>query len=227
MAQCPFAVQMPITGTSGSYTAGPFRIIHHTTEGTTAQAAFDAFKAKRANPHFTVDATSVHQHIDTGTAARALVHLQPQGETNRLSAIQIETVGFAGQHKSKKVLTNVARLLRWIEATHSIPRVWPNGPPKPPVAGGDPGGHNRNATNWVSQGGHYGHCHVPENTHWDPAYTEIETGFLMAAEFDAAGHMTNRDAAAVKALLDRPDLPAFGGDEPVPMPDHFDVGDTP
>lgn len=227
MAQCPFAVQMPITGTSGSFTAGPFRIVHHTTEGTTAQAAFDAFRAKRADPHFTVDGTSVHQHVDTGTSARALRHILPNGETNRLSAIQIETVGFAGHNKSKRVLTNLARLLRWIETEHQIPRVWPNGPPKPPVAGGDPGGHNRNAANWVAKGGHYGHCHVPENVHWDPAYTEIENAFLMAAEFDAAGHLTNRDATAVKALLDRTDLPAFAADEAIGMLDHFDVGDTP
>lgn len=95
------------------------------------------------------------------------------------------------------------------------------------MAGGDPGGHNRDAANRVSKGGHYGHCHVPENVHWDPAYTAVELAFLMAAEFDAAGHLTNHDAAAVKALLERTDLPAFEADDAVAMLDHFDVGDTP
>jgi hypothetical protein len=27
---------------------------------------------------------------------------------------------------------------------------------------------------WDGTGGHYGHSQVPENTHWDPAYTDAE-----------------------------------------------------
>jgi hypothetical protein len=44
----------------------------------------------------------------------------------------------------------------------------------------DPGHHNRNETNWRTKGGHYGHCHVPVNDHWDPAYTKEETDFVMS-----------------------------------------------
>lgn len=179
MAACPFAVHKPITGASGSYVSGPFKIVHHTTEGGTVQAAFDAFAAHRSDPHFTVDATTIYQHIDTDLGARALRNAPGGVETNRDRAIQIEVVGFAHRPKTKPTLRNVGRLCRWLEATHGIPGVWPNGPPKPAVNDRDPGGHNRDAATWDTKGGHYGHCHVPENTHWDPAYSADEVAFLM------------------------------------------------
>jgi hypothetical protein len=191
MALCPFATWKPISGPSGVYTGGPARIVHHTTEGSTAQAAFNEFKAHKSDPHFTVDRTTVYQHINTDVAARALRHPAGTPETNRLSAIQIEVVGFAGRPKDRRTLTNVARLCRWIEQQHSVPRVWPNGYPNPPRNGGDPGHHNRNLPNWQSKGGHYGHCHVPNNTHWDPAYTAEEVHFLMEAEFDSQAAAMN------------------------------------
>ena len=39
MTQCPFATQKPISGGSGAFTDGPFKIVHHTTEGPTAKGA--------------------------------------------------------------------------------------------------------------------------------------------------------------------------------------------
>ena len=227
MAICPFADQHPISGPSGAYKTGPFKIVHHTTEGGSAQGAFDAFKLKKADPHFTVDRTTIFQHIDTGKGARALRHPAPP-ETNLASAVQIEVVGQAAAPKDKATLTNVARLLRWIEATHHVPREWPNGPPKPPVHGKDPGGHNRDLHNWETKSGHYGHSHVPGNTHWDPAYSAVEAAFLLSAEFDAHGVLTNKMLPAVKALLDRHVVAGFGpGDKVEVMLDHMDVGETP
>lgn len=179
MPRCPFATWKPISGSSGTYTGGPFKIVHHTTEGSSAQGAFAAFKKNRSDPHFTVDDTTIYQHIDTNEAARALRNNPGGVQTNRDSAVQIEVVGFAHRPKTRPTLENVRRLCRWIEATHSIPKVWPNGRPKPAVNGKDPGGHNRNASNWDTKAGHYGHSNVPENTHWDPAYTKPETDFLM------------------------------------------------
>jgi hypothetical protein len=152
-----------------------------------------------------------------------LVNVAHSGvETNRDSAVQIEVVGFAGAPKHPQTLRNVARLCRWIEATHGVPKVWPSGFPKPPVNGGDPGHHNRDAATWDDQGGHYGHCHVPENVHWDPAYTSVEVDYLMAAEFDAAGHLTNPGDAAIKALANRP--VSLDAPDPQVMDDHADVG---
>lgn len=175
MAKCTFAVWMPFPGSPpGGYTHGPFKVVHHTTEGSSADGAFAAYRATKNIPHFTVDDMTVYQHVDTEEPASALAHPPGTTETNRSSAVQIELVGFAGRPKSKDSLHNMARLCRWIEAAHGVPSVWPNGPPKPAVNGQDPGDHNRNQQNWDHLGGHYGHCHVPNNTHWDPAYTGDE-----------------------------------------------------
>ncbi|EJN22768.1 putative esterase of the alpha-beta hydrolase superfamily [Pseudomonas sp. GM78] len=225
MAKCPFAEQRPITGTSGSYTGGVFKIVHHTTEGGSAEGAFTAFKSNRSDPHFTVDASKIYQHIDTDTAARSLRNAEGGVQTNRDRALQIEVVGFAGKPKNKATLKNLARLCRWLEQIHDVPLVWPAGLPKPAKNGKDPGGHLRSTENWA-KGGHFGHCHVPENTHWDPAYTKTEVEYLMAAKFDAAGKLTNAQDPAVVALENQP--MAIDGDTTFEiMADHADVGEAP
>lgn len=183
MARCPFAKWRPITGGVGSYKGGPFKIVHHSTEGSTAAGAMGAYKANKSDPHFTVDGTDIYQHIDTGVAARALKNLSAGVETNRDSAIQIEVVGFAGKPKNKATLKNVAKLCRWIEETHKVSKVWPNGLPR--TGSRDPGGHNRNATNWNTKSGHYGHSHVPENDHWDPGYTKAEVEIIMGGSLES------------------------------------------
>lgn len=227
MPKCPFATFEPISGSSGAFTGGPFRIVHHTTEGSTAQAAMDAFRQHKSDPHFTVDGSHIRQHIDTSESARALRHPAGTPETNRRSAIQIEVVGFAGRSKAVPTLTQVARLCRWIEAAHNVPRAWPAGPPKPPVRGADPGGHHRDPAIWASKGGHYGHCHVPDNIHWDSAYSALEADFVLKAEFDEHGQLSNRHDPAVSALLTRTLPPAADEEEVEVMDDHADVGENP
>lgn len=219
MAKCPFAKWHPISGSVGSFVGGPTKIVHHTTEGGSAAGAFAAFKKNRSDPHFTVDATTIYQHIDTTQAGRALRNTGGGVETNRLGAIQIEVVGTATKPKPRAVLENVARLCRWIEKTHNIPATWPSGPPKPAVNGKDPGGHNRNAANWTSKGGHYGHCHVPENHHWDPAYTAEEAQFVLKFDPDAAGFI---DPELVAMRETFPEEVEFT-DEDFTMHDHGDV----
>lgn len=137
--------------------------------------------------------------------------------------MQIEVVGFAGAAKNPLTLKNVARLCRWIETTHDVARVWPSGAPKPPHNGGDPGGHNRDAANWDTKSGHYGHSNVPENVHWDPAYSKVEAEYLLTAEFDLQGALTNHDNTKVQALLNRP--MAVDAAPPQVMIDHADVGE--
>ena len=226
MPKCPFAIWKPITGATGAFTNSVTKIVHHTTEGSKATGAMDAFKRNKSDPHFTVDGTTIYQHIDTSEAARALKNAEGGGQTNRSAAIQIELVGFAGKDKAKSSLKNLARLCRWLEATHNIPRVWPNGPPKTHNNGKDPNGHNRNATNWDTKGGHYGHSNVPENTHWDHAYTTIEFNYINAATFDASGKLTNPDHPAVLALAARP-VVGFGISAHTfdVMSDHNDIGE--
>lgn len=185
MAKYPAAEWHPLGAPGAPYTSGPFKIVHHTTEGSTIEGALSALGAAHSESHFVVGrgrngVVEVLQLIDTALSARSLRNQSGGVETNRDSAIQIELVGFAGKPKDRESLRALRDLLRWIERTHNVPPVWPNGLPKPPRNGQDPGGHNRNAQVWNLQGGHYGHSNVPENYHWDPAYTAEEVEFLMA-----------------------------------------------
>jgi len=158
---------------AGHYSGGPWRIVWHTTEGHSATGAMHTFTVKKDWPHFTVDENHVYQHIDTSFAARALKHPAGGVETNRMHAVQIELVGQAAHPKPPALLARAAKLARWIESTHGIPKLWPNGYPPPAAGGHDPGRHNRNAAVWKTTGGHYGHCHVPGNIHWDPGTIDV------------------------------------------------------
>lgn len=87
----------------------------------------------------------------------------------------------------------------------------------------DPDGHNRDAAIWEGELGYFGHSQVPENTHWDPAYSKLEADYLLGAEFDEKGGLLNPDNPAVWAPADRP----LSLDKPEPdvMHDHSDVGE--
>lgn len=198
MARCPFAIWHVLSGDVGRMNQHPAKIVHHTTEGTTVAGAMTALGAKHADSHFVAGLDKegkfgpkggyvIVQLIDTSMAARALKNLPGGVETNKDNAIQIEAVGFAAKPKDPKTLALVAKLSRWIEQTHGVPRAWPNGLPKVATAKGqDPGGHNRNAHNWETRGGHYGHSQAPENSHWDPAYTVAELKVIMGDGWDPA-----------------------------------------
>lgn len=177
MARCPFASWQPIGYDGGAYIGGPARIVLHTTEGSSLVVALSEFHAHRYASHFVVDERQIVQLIDSAVASCALQHTgDPQ--TNRLTAIQIEMVGFAAKAKPLAMLANTARLLRWIETTHGVPRIWPNGLCRPAVNGRDGNVHNRSIAGWA-KGGYFGHEHVPENIHWDPALTPVEVALLI------------------------------------------------
>lgn len=223
MARCPFAVWRPISGSCGPHLGGPYKIVHHTTEGSTAEGAMQAFLQHRSDPHFTVDADHIYQHVDTAEGARALRNEAGGVQTNRDSAVQIELVGFAHLPKEPRALTQLARLCRWIETTHGVPSVWPAGLPRPARNGRDPGGHVRDPQKWDSQGGHYGHSQVPENTHWDPGYTAEEVAFIMEARFDARGRLKTPALPAVATKAARRGGAGAARARPAPqstMPDH-------
>jgi hypothetical protein len=54
---------------AGSYVAGPFKIVHHTTDG-----AFETYRKRHEIPHFMVDDKFICQHVDAEIAATALAH---------------------------------------------------------------------------------------------------------------------------------------------------------
>lgn len=180
MALCSFAEQDRIVLENGStfngrtYTGGPFKIVHHTTEGSTYVGARETYVVTGSIPHFTVNSRNIFQHLDTSRSATALRNEAGGAQTNRNSAVQIEVVGRAALPKSRGTLRNVARLCRWIEETHQVSKEWPGGFPKPLGSV-----HDRDANTWNERSGHYGHCHVPENDHEDPGYTKKEVDSVM------------------------------------------------
>ena len=182
MPKPPFAKQHPVvrngkTLNGGKFTGGPFKIVHHTTEGATIEGALATYPVTGAFPHFTVDDKQILQHLDTSRSSTALKNLPKGVETNKDGAIQIEVVGFAAKPKKRATLKNIAKLCRWIEENHQVATEWPNGFPKSPNIPANQ--HNRDADTWNTRSGHYGHSQVPENTHVDPGYTEEEIAVIM------------------------------------------------
>ena len=175
----PDAIWHPLNGGAGKFTGGPFKIVLHTTEGSTAAGALAALGTAHSDSHFVVDRHGVYQLIDTDFAARSLRNKAGGVETNRDGAFQIEVVGFAGKPHDEATLTNLRRLCRWLEKNYAIPRVFPAGRlPQSYAEASKPGA--RPADVWDTQGGYYGHSQVPENTHWDPAFSDKEVAFLFS-----------------------------------------------
>ena len=114
---------------------GPYKIVHHTTEaarlpglgGIRAQQVVSALHGRRQH-HL--------QHVDT-QKGRVPCARSPGVQTNRDSAVQIELVGFAHVPRSRLAVEPGAPV-PWIEATHSVPRVWRRAAAPRCVRGRDP-----------------------------------------------------------------------------------------
>lgn len=167
MAFYPTAIQSIKGNSAGGYTGGPFKGVLHTTEGSSAAGAISAFKKNNSWPHFLIDAQGhIWQFIDTSKAGRALRNLSGGVQTNTDSVVQFEIVGFAGNPNYPPAQMDALRAaMRWVEQTHGVQ---PIGPGRPfATAYGQNYLRFPNAE-WDAFNGWCGHCHVPENTHWDP-----------------------------------------------------------
>lgn len=159
----------------GNYISAPWKIVIHSTEGSSAEGAFGAYQSRGIFPHFTVDQYRIYQHIDSSISASAVLNESGGVETNRARAIQIEMVGFADSPKNQTMLGKVAEVCAWVEEVHGVAHVWPAGRPK-----GSGGPHNRSSSLWMNESGYYGHSQVPENSHYDPgALSDEELDILM------------------------------------------------
>jgi hypothetical protein len=156
---------------------GPARVVWHTTSNTS-----DHVYANELG-WFTNGGAAVAPHIIwdpfTGEIAQLFpadsrsLSLENDGsvKTNRTGkyCIQIEIVFTAGETVNGKVYHTVAetpcknldKLMTWLRSL-GIPDVWPAGAPT--------GLHRQDISLdfWLNHGGHYGHCHVPGNSHVDP-----------------------------------------------------------
>lgn len=161
---------------AGYMLTSSWRGVLHTTEGSSYAGAKSAYVGNRSAPHFTVSFEGgvfrVRQHIPLNRAARALRNLTGGVDTNRLRCIQIEIVGFAAKPGaiSGAYADGTGRLMRWIEANTEIKRIGPG------RAFATAYGQNHlrfSNAEWMAFNGWCGHCHVPENDHWDPGAIDI------------------------------------------------------
>lgn len=172
----PAAEQDPLTD-AGSFIAGPYRIVLHTTEGSTYAGARSAYRAGGVSPHFTVSYEKGHlelfQHVRLDRAATALEHRAGTVHTNRLSAVQIEVVGFAAKPAwPDGLVTGVADLLAWIMTQTDVKPIAPTFKAYP-ASYGIGNGVRFSDTDWLTFNGICGHQHVPHQDHGDPGAIPI------------------------------------------------------
>lgn len=188
MAWYPNADRSTVGNNAGAYTGGPYKGVLHTTEGSSAAGAIGAFKANNSWPHFLVDNTGkVWQFIDTTKAGRALQNLAGGIQTNTDSAIQIEVTGFASQPLQHPLaqMDGLKALMRWIEVNTGVK---PKGPGRAFATAYGQNSLRFTFAQWDAFDGWCGHCHVPENDHWDPGAINLDAllpapGFSVPASY--------------------------------------------
>lgn len=195
MAVCSFANQSRRYDSrwSGAYTGGPAKGILHTTEG----SSLPGYEGGGTAPHFTVvpnfrsKTVTIYQHFNTNRPARALKNEAGGIQTNNDSAIQIELVGTCDKRTAAKyggimywpeaptwALDGLAKLMRWIEKNHDVPRVATTRPWLPYPSSYGNSRARMTAKEWDNFSGWAGHMHVDENDHGDPG--NINIGYLLA-----------------------------------------------
>jgi LysM repeat protein len=154
----------------------PPRAVWHTTESPAGGGYFASVAAYLirvgAEPQVIYDPVTdkLGQFGPLTSSGRALQN-DGSRRTNREGKvnIQVEVLGRAaspwtkGFDPAKK--PNYRKLIAAMRA-HGIPDVWPAGKPAATAAAVASGPRSR--TTWQTKGGHFGHCHVPANSHWDP-----------------------------------------------------------
>jgi hypothetical protein len=178
-----------IGGDMDTPTAPP-RVVWHTTESGTGDAAFDAVGkyliSIAAEPHILYDPTTdrLAQYGPLNQSARALRNdgLTRTNRTGRV-CIQIEVLGKAASPftSSWKPGPNVRALMRAIRSW-GVPDTWPGG--RLAARYNDPD-VSRSRSTWATKGGHYGHSQVPGNDHWDPGNIDQAAIFKAAPKTSA------------------------------------------
>lgn len=151
----------------------PGRVVWHTTESGAGDAAFAAVArvliSEADEPHFLYDPTTdrLGQFGPLDQSARALKN-DGATRTNRTGrvCIQIEVLARAGTPFTGywKPGPNFRKLMAAIRSW-GVPDLFPMGSLASHYADSSA---KRDRTVWLNKGGHYGHCNVPGNDHWDP-----------------------------------------------------------
>jgi hypothetical protein len=180
----PFCLRLdpPLSHRGISMAGGTRKAVAHKTQGQ-SQSPSGNFGATGYWPHFLIGNDVAYQFLPVNKGGYALKNASGGVETNRggLLVVQIEVVGFSGVTMTGKTADRLVSIQKWLRDDHGIPWEWPSG--RPAQAHHDAAGNpiappasecNRNVDNWVHRDGWFGHSEVPENYHWDPAYTDLE-----------------------------------------------------
>lgn len=172
-----------IGGAMDSPTAPP-RVVWHTTESGHGDVSFTNvgkyLSDEQYEPHILYDPTTdrLGQYGPLNQSARALKNdgITRTNRTGRV-CIQIEVLAkaatpFTGYWKPGPNFKALMRAIR----SWGVPDTFPDGALASQY--GDAKA-SRNRTTWATKGGHYGHCNVPGNDHWDPG--NINKAALFAA----------------------------------------------
>ncbi|MEU9404785.1 peptidoglycan-binding protein [Streptomyces sp. NPDC048281] len=162
----------------------PARVVWHTTESGDGDASFksvaDYLIKIDAEPHILYDPSTdrIGQFGSLSESARALKN-DGDTRTNRVgkACIQIEVLARAGKPFTDywKPGPNFRKLMAAIRSW-GVPDVFPMGDLAEKYGDTDA---KRTRDVWLTKGGHYGHCNIPGNDHWDPG--AIDKAALFAA----------------------------------------------
>jgi hypothetical protein len=161
----------------GSYVAGPYRVVLHTTE----TQGLPSYSGGATAPHLTYDPRSRRwtQHTDLNIAARALRNLSGGVQTNRQRALQVEIICYSNKALADQLgrlwvgnlpataYDDLQAFIRWSSQQYGVVDKWP-GRQAFSYGGANVPGFRMTAAQWIGYTGVCGHQHVPENTHWDP-----------------------------------------------------------
>lgn len=177
MQWLPGAQIIAATTAGGSYIDVPWRVILHTTEGTSIEGAISAYRRHGGWPHMTVDIGQrrIVQHYPFSVSARALKNTAGGVETNRARAIQIEIVGQAARmHElgAEDLKWLGGTVLRPIVEAFAIPKSAPAFVPYP-QSYGLKASQRMGRDKWLAGGFVAAHQHVPENDHGDAGAIDI------------------------------------------------------
>jgi hypothetical protein len=163
---------------------GGVKVTWHVTVSPSGGTWFDAMHRvltnKKSEPHLLWDPLTdrLGQYFPLDTGGRALGN-DGDRPTNRDGTIniQIEVVGMPdGFTRYWKPGPNYRAMMRAIRSW-GIPDVWPAGPVSP--SGRADQQVPRSWSAYVKSG-HFGHCHVPGNSHWDPGPIDTRAIFTAA-----------------------------------------------
>ena len=188
----PGTERLTPVGTSGVMQGGPARVVWHSTEAPSGKTAaggdyFDVMHrvlvGKASEPHILWDPLTdrMGQYFPLDRSARALKNDAVSGlSTNKCGAacIQVEVVAYASKPFTAywKPGPNFRSLMAAIRSW-GIPDAWPAG--QLSVGGEDV---SRDLATYRTKGGHYGHCNVPGNSHWDPGAIDQQAIFRAAGD---------------------------------------------